>query len=306
MESGAAGGREKQRAAAFSVLSNTVLTFGKLAAYLVTASVSVLSEALHSGLDLVAALMAFFAVRQARQPADVEHRFGHGKFESISGFVEGILILVAVALILYRAVDRIVTGTSEVREPLLGIAVMGVSAVVNVLVSRLLFRVARRTDSVALEADAWHLRTDVWTSAGVFAGLSIIAVGSKISPALRELHHLDPIIAIGVALVIARAAWDITRRSWDHLVDRALPAEEVAQIERLIQEHYPTIAAYHRLRTRKSGPQRQIDVHVVVAGDMPVAEAHQICDDLEGDLREMFPGSEALIHVEPEVAHEQG
>jgi cation diffusion facilitator family transporter len=304
MESGAAGGREKQRAAAFSVLSNTVLTFGKLAAYLVTASVSVLSEALHSGLDLVAALMAFFAVRQARQPADVEHRFGHGKFESISGFVEGILILVAVALILYRAVDRIVTGTSEVREPLLGIAVMGISAVVNVLVSRLLFRVARRTDSVALEADAWHLRTDVWTSAGVFAGLGIIAVGSAISPALKELHHLDPIIAIGVALVIARAAWDITRRSWDHLVDRALPAEEVAQIERLIQEHYPTIAAYHRLRTRKSGSQRQIDVHVVVAGDMPVAEAHRICDDLEGDLREMFPGSEALIHVEPEVAHE--
>lgn len=306
MELRAAGGREKQRAAAFSVLSNTVLTGGKLAAYAVTASVSVLSEALHSGLDLVAALMAFFAVRQSRQPADQEHRFGHGKFESISGFIEGILILVAVALILYRAIDRIVTGTSEVREPLLGIAVMGISAVANVLVSRLLFRVAKQTDSVALEADAWHLRTDVWTSAGVFAGLAIIAIGSRISPALKELHHLDPIIAIGVGLVIARAAWDITRRSWDHLVDRALPEEEVAQIEGLIEEHYPTIAAYHQLRTRKSGAQRQIDVHVVVAGDMHVTEAHQLCDHLEEDLREMFPGSEAVIHVEPEVVSEQG
>ncbi len=306
MELGAAGGRAKQRAAAFSVLSNTVLTLGKLAAYSVTASVSVLSEALHSGLDLVAALMAFFAVRKARQPADLEHRFGHGKFESISGFVEGILILVAVAMILYRAIERIVTGTSEVKAPLLGITVMGISAVVNVLVSRLLFRVAKQTDSVALEADAWHLRTDVWTSAGVFVGLGIIAIGSKLSPALTELHHLDPIIAIGVAAVITRAAWDITRRSWDHLVDHSLPPEEVSQIERLIQEHYPTVAAYHRLRTRKSGAQRQIDLHVVVEGDMPVAEAHEICDDLEDDLREMFPGSEVLIHVEPEAAREQG
>jgi cation diffusion facilitator family transporter len=291
----------KQRAAALSVLSNTVLTLGKLGAFALTMSVSVLSEALHSGLDLVAAMMALFAVRRSREPADIEHRFGHGKFESISGFVEGILILVAVAMILYRAIERILSGAVEVKEPVVGMVVMGISAIANVLVSRRLFRVAEETESVALEADAWHLRTDVWTSAGVFAGLAIMAFGRWISPGLTGLRHLDPIIAIGVAVVIARAAWDITRRSWDHLVDRSLPAEEVTRIEQLIQEHYPMIAAYHRLRTRKSGAQRQIDVHVVVQGDMHVIEAHEICDHLEADLREMFPGSEVLIHVEPEV-----
>jgi cation diffusion facilitator family transporter len=299
MRSDAAFGGLKQRAASLSVFSNIALTGGKLVTALFTGSVSILSEALHSGLDLVAAIMAYLAVRKSHEPADAEHRFGHGKFESASGLAEGILILVAVALIAYVAIRKILTGEVEVEQPGLGILVMGVSALVNVFVSRRLFRVAERTDSVALEADAWHLRTDVWTSAGVLVGLGVIMVGT--AAGFHQAHHLDPIIALGVAAVIARAAWGITRRTWDHLVDKSLPPEELKQIETLLQEHYPKVAAFHRLRTRKSGAQRQVDLHLVVPGDISVAEAHTLCDDLEADLRGLLPGTEVLIHVEPQA-----
>jgi len=291
-------GDGKVRAAATSILSNSSLTGAKLAAACATHSVSILSEALHSGLDLVAAVMAFFAVRRSRQAADREHQFGHGKFESISGLVEGALIVVAVALIAWRAVARMVTGQVHITEVGWGSAVMAVSAVVNIFVSRLLFRVARRTDSVALEADAWHLRTDVWTSAGVFAGLATIAVAERMG--FREAAHLDPVIAMAVAAVILKAAWDIMARSWDHLVDRSLPSDEIEQIESLLREHYPEFAEFHRLRTRKAGPQRYIDLHLVVPGGRSVAEAHALCDHLESDLTALLPHSEVMIHVEPE------
>jgi cation diffusion facilitator family transporter len=294
-----ADGGAKQRVASLSVASNVALTGAKLVVALVTGSVSILSEALHSGLDLVAAVMALLAVRRSQEPADADHRFGHGKFESISGLIEGMLILVAVALILYTAVRKIIQPPSGEIEPALGIVVMGVSAVVNTLVSTLLFRVAKRTDSVALEADAWHLRTDVYTSVGVFVGLGVIAIGHRLR--VEWIDHLDPLIAIGVALIITRAAWGITQRSWDHLVDRSLPPEETKQIEELLREHYPQVEEFHRLRTRKSGNERQIDLHLVVPGDMTVAESHKLCDHLEGDLKRLLPGAVVLIHVEPEA-----
>ena len=303
MISGAAAGHIKQRAAAVSVISNTLLTVSKLIVGLLTLSVSVLSEALHSGLDLIAALMAFFAVRKSQAPADSDHMYGHGKFESISGLLEGMLILVAIAMIVYSAVSRILTGNVTMHEPGLGIIVMGVSAVVNIFVSRMLFRVAKQTDSVALEADAWHLRTDVWTSFGVLGGLTVILVAKQFG--FNEAEHLDPVIAIGVAVVISRAAWGITRRSWDHLVDRALPPEEVEQIKSVLQKHQPQVIEFHRLRTRRSGAQREIDLHVRLPRGMSVEEAHAICDDLENHLEELLPRSSVLIHVEPqeEVAH---
>jgi len=154
-------------AARTSVFSNTFLTGGKLVVGIITSSVSVLSEALHSGLDLAAAGMAFLAVRKAREPADADHNFGHGKFESMSGLAEGVLIIIAAGLIVWGAVGRLVTGETEIRDPLIGVLIMAISAGVNIVVSRMLFRVSTETNSVALEADAWHLRTDVWTSAGV-------------------------------------------------------------------------------------------------------------------------------------------
>jgi len=289
--------REKARAALISVMSNLALTTLKAITGVFTLSVSILSEALHSGLDLAAAVMAFVAVRRSRVPADADHNFGHGKIESLSGLAEGALILVAVGMILWTAVRRMAMGDVGIKEPMLGAAVMGVSAVVNVFVSRMLFRVAKKTESVALEADAWHLRTDVWTSAGVLGAMAIIAVGTRLG--LHEVHHLDPLIAIGVALVIARAAWDITRRSYDHLMDRSLPQQEVTKIAALLEEHYPELTEFHRLRTRRAGPQRYVDLHVVVPGGQSVAEAHALSDHLEDDLQALLPNLEVMIHVEP-------
>ena len=297
---GAAARVKAARAARTSVFSNLFLTVGKLAAGLFTGSVSILSEALHSGLDLAAAVMAFLAVRKAREPADVDHNFGHGKYESLSSMAEGLLILVAVGLIVWGAMGRLISGETEIRAPLVGVFIMGVSAVVNVLVSRMLFRVSEETDSLALEADAWHLRTDVWTSVGVLAGMAVIAVGTYAG--FPEVHHIDPIVAIGIALVIVRAAVDIMRRSYNHLVDRSLPAAEVERIELLLMEHYPELSGYHRLRTRQAGPERYIDLHLEVPGQLSVAQSHALCDHLEQDLRKVIPRAEILIHVEPKRA----
>ena len=285
------------RAARTSVFSNVALTVIKLGAGLITGSVSVLSEALHSGLDLAAAVMAFMAVRKAREPADGEHNFGHGKYESMSGLAEGALILVAVGLIVWGAIGRLLAGHAEVRQPLLGVAVMAISAVVNVFVSRMLFRVAKDTQSLALEADAWHLSTDVWTSVGVFAGMAVISVGVRLG--FAEVHNVDPIVAIAVAIVITRAALGITRRSYDHLVDRSLPAAEVEKIESLLMQHYPEFSGFHRLRTRQAGPERYIDLHLEVPGEKSVAESHALCDHLEDDLQALIRGAQVLIHVEP-------
>jgi len=292
-----AAGDAKQRAAAMSILSNILLTLSKLVAGMVTHSVSILAEALHSGLDLAAAVMAFLAVRKSGKPADADHHFGHGKVESMSGLAEGALILVAVVLIWWTAGHRLLQEHSVLREPVVGMVVMGVSMVVNIFVSRLLFRVARRTDSMALEADAWHLRTDVWTSAGVLVGLAAIAIATRAG--LREAHLMDPLVAMVVGAVIARAAVEIMRRSYDHLVDRSLPPEELAQIDALLREHYPQYLEYHRLRTRKAGPQRYVDLHLVVPGEQSVARAHELCDHLEDDLRALLARTEVLIHVEP-------
>ncbi len=285
------------RAARTSVLSNISLTLIKLAAGVLTGSVSVLSEAVHSGLDLVAAIMAFMAVRKSREPADDDHNFGHGKYESMSGLAEGLLILVAVVLIVWGAVRRLVSGETEIHEPLIGVAVMGISAVVNIVVSRMLFRVSGETNSMALEADAWHLRTDVWTSAGVLGGMATIAIGSWVG--VREVHHIDPIVAIIIAAMIARAAVDICHRSYNHLVDRSLPAAEVATVESLLKEHYPQLAGFHQLRTRQAGHERYIDLHLEVPGNQSVEDSHALCDHLEQDLLGLLPDAEIMIHVEP-------
>jgi cation diffusion facilitator family transporter len=179
----------------------------------------------------------------------------------------------------------------------LGAAVMAVSALVNAVVSQMLFRTARATDSIALEADALHLRTDVWTSLGVLGAMLAILLGERVG--FTKIHAADPFTAIVVALVIARAAWGITRRSYDHLVDRSLPADEVEKIQSLLREHYPQLSGYHRLRTRKAGSERYIDLHLVVPGRQSVAEAHALCDHLEGALMALLPGAQIMIHVEP-------
>ncbi len=280
----------KSGAAALSIASNSLLIALKIVAGIITGSVSILAEAIHSLLDLVAAIIAFFAVRVSDKPPDKGHPFGHGKVENVSGVIEASLIFVAAGLIIYEAITKIIKGV-EVELLGLGIVVMAVSIVVNILVSRNLLKVSRATDSIALEADASHLTTDVWTSAGVLAGLIVVSLTGTII--------LDPIIAISVALLIIKAAYNILRKSFGGLVDTSLPKNEEADIVACINRHGKSLVGFHKLRTRKSGSWRFIDLHLVMPKDTVLEEAHRVCDCLEDEYREKFPRTSITIHVEP-------
>ncbi|HAR97634.1 MAG TPA: cation transporter [Syntrophus sp. (in: bacteria)] len=289
--------QEKIRAARLSIASNSLLILFKLIVGLSIGAVSILSEAIHSAVDLVAAVIALFSVRTSSVPADTRHPFGHGKVENISGVVEALLIFLAAGWIIYEAVERILHP-----RPLgyiaWGIAVMLISAAANYFVSAWLFRIGRAADSIALKADAWHLRTDVYTSAGVMAGLAAIWLGQRFAPDL-DLHWLDPAVAIAVALLIIRAAWHLTLQSARDLLDVQLPPEEEAWIRQLIIDHRPIIHGFHRLRTRKAGNFRFVEFHMKVDPDMSVQESHRITEELARAIEGHFPSASVTIHTEP-------
>ncbi len=276
--------------ARLSIYSNTFLLVLKFAAGIFMGSISVLSEALHSGIDLLAAVIANYSVRKAGQPADDVHKFGHGKFENVSGTVEAILILVAAVIILSEAGKKLLTG-SEVEFLGAGIIIMGISALVNFFVSRKIMKVARKAESIALEADGYHLTTDVYTSVGVFIGLVLINLtGNPV---------FDPLLAIIVALLIIKASYDLTRRSLSGLMDVKLSDNEENIIKSIIDQHYSQFASFHNFRTRMSGAERFVDLHLVVPRDQPVIDAHEFCNHLEKDIKEKIPNLSILIHVEP-------
>jgi cation diffusion facilitator family transporter len=289
--------RTKTTAAGISIVSNLSLVILKLIVGFITSSVSVLSEAAHSGIDLVASGIAYFSVKRADLPADQRHAFGHGKIENLSGAVEALLIFVAALFIIHEAVGKFLS-----KEPIqslgLGIWVMVFSAVTNLVISLYLLRVARETDSMALEADAHHLLTDVYTSAGVALGLLLIQT--------TGIVLLDPLIALAVALLITKTAYSLTRKSLGPLMDAKLPDEEEELIASIIRDHSSQFVEFHNLRTRKAGSQRHIDLHLVVKGDSHVEEAHRVCDHLEGEIRGALPQSTITIHIEPDsLSHMQ-
>jgi len=288
---------KKTSVAALSVLSNSVLIALKIAVGLLIGSVSVLSEAIHSGVDLLAAVIALFAVRASGQQADERHPYGHGKFENISGTVEALLIFVAAVWIIYEAVHRLIRPRA-IEMPVWGVGVMLVSALVNTFVSKRLFRVGKETDSVALQADAWHLRTDVYTSVGVTVGLLVIWVAGMISPNLN-LRWLDAVVAILVALMIMKAAYDLTRDSARDLLDVSLPDQDVNWIAKFVTEGWPEVRSFHNLRTRKAGAYRFVDFHLAVEDRMSVALAHALGDEIVVAIKLRLPESRVQIHVEP-------
>jgi cation diffusion facilitator family transporter len=281
----------KSRAALLSIASNTILIILKLIVGIMMQSVSVISEAVHSGLDLIAAIIAWFSIRESGKPADDEHRFGHGKIENVAGTIEALLIFGAAFYIIWEAIHKLRAGTMEIESLGWGAAVMAVSAIANYLVSRHLLNVAIKTDSVALEADALHLRTDVYTSVGVLGGLIAIK--------LTGIAMLDPIVAIVVAFMIIKAAWDLTKTAFFHVLDVKLPDDEEALIHDVMERYKGRFIEYHKLRTRKSGHIRHIDMHLVVPKQMTVEQGHNLSHEITAEIEKRLPHCLILVHIEP-------
>jgi cation diffusion facilitator family transporter len=292
--------QRKMRAAALSIVSNALLVALKLVVGYTSGSVSVLSEAAHSATDLIASAIAFFSVRASDTPPDEEHPYGHGKIESISGLAEAVLIFAAAGYILYEIVEKFRSPAEGHPHSVdAGLAVMGISALANFLISRYLVRVARETDSMALHADAEHLRADVLTSLGVLVGLALVR--------FTGIRWFDPIAALVVVLLILRSAYRLAHEALQPLLDSRLPDAEVATIRQILEED-PRVLGYHKLRTRKSGSQRHADVHVQIEDNSTLLQSHDLAEELEDRIRERLPAIYVNIHMEPyraELRHQQ-
>jgi len=286
----------KSGAAALSIASNALLIAIKLAAGAITGSIAILTEAVHSLIDLVASVVAFVSVRKADEPADAEHPYGHEKVESLAATIEGMLILVGAGIIVYEATHRLVVG-AEVDSLGVGIAVMGFSVVANLVVSAVLSRQAREHESLALAGDAAHLRTDAMTSAGVLLGLALVEITGDAA--------FDSITALLVSAAIVTAGIRIIRRSSGILVDEALPGEEMDRIEAAIAAaRTPEVAGYHKLRARRAGRRRYIDLHVQYRSGTSLERAHDLAHAMRDAIEVAIPSAEVLIHVEPESSLE--
>jgi len=256
----------------------------------ISGSISVFAQAADSLLDLFAGLVTFFAVRIATKPADEEHPFGHGKVEDMGGMVQGVLIFIAAGVIIYSAVIRIIDNkTIELAEA--GIGAMLVSMVASILLSRHLLKVSKATGSVVLEANARNITGDIYSTAAVLVGLLLVR--------LTGLSIFDPIVAIGIAIYIAKLGYDAINKPLLGLVDASLPHPEQAVIKSCLAEQGSQIVGFHQLRTRRSGNQRYIDLHLVMAKNISLEQTHRVCDLLEHDIQARLPRTNVTIHVEP-------
>lgn len=274
--------------ARLSIASNTCLIIMKLVVGIISGSVSIISEAIHSSMDLMAAIIAFFSVKVSDNPPDSRHPYGHGKVENISGVIEALLIFIAAIWIITEAVKKLLVARIELDSIGIGSLVMLISALVNTIVSRKLYKVARATNSVALEADALHLKTDVYTSLGVAIGLGLIM--------LTGINWLDPVVAILVALFIIRESYILLKRAFTPLMDEAWEEADIDDLEMVLDE---LNVNYHELRTRIAGNYRFVDLHIDIPKNQSVESAHKYCDMIEQKLTTRFENLNVTIHVEP-------
>jgi cation diffusion facilitator family transporter len=282
----------KRRTAALSVASNSSLILLKVVAGTLTGSVAVLTEAIHSSIDLIASIVALLSVRKAGEPADESHRYGHEKVENLAAAIEGILILVGSAVIAFEAIRRLVRG-GHLHTVGIGIGVVALSMVVNLVVSTVIARNARRTESAALEGDAAHLRTDALTSAGVLVALALVAITGA--------QWIDPVMALAVAVPIVITGIRLLTRSSRVLVDESLPGAEVAVIREAIEEFGGRgVVGYHELRTRRGGSRRYVDVHIQFLDGTSLQAAHRTAHELQEAIGARLGGADVLIHLEPE------
>lgn len=280
---------KKTTAALVSVGSNTALIAMKLVVGILSGSVSIISEAIHSSMDWVAAAIALFSVRLSDKPADDKHPFGHGKIENISGLIEAVIIVVAAVWIIIEAANKII-HPGEVHIAGLGFMIMLVSAAVNWIVAILLYRVAKKEDSVALEADALHHKADVITSGAVALGLLVIWI--------FRINILDPILAIAVSIFILKEAFELTVKAFEPIMDSSLSTEEIKIIKTAIEGKPDHYCDYHELRTRKSGKTRYIDLHLTLPRDTPLETATEVASMVKKEIETHLVNTHILIQTE--------
>ncbi|MEI7499073.1 MAG: cation diffusion facilitator family transporter [Bacteroidota bacterium] len=281
--------QEKKRVAGVSVFAALFLTGFKLVVGLITGSLGLLSEALHSGLDLVAAVITWFSVRISDRPPDENHHYGHGKIENFSALVETFLLLITCAWIIYEAMRRLISGNTEIEVNIFSYIVVITSIVVDILRSRALYRVARKYKSQALEADALHFSTDIYSSAVVLLGLIL---------ANFKFYFADSVAALAVALIVLGVSWRLGKRATDVLLDRS-PKPLVANVESLLKGA-KDILRYHDLRIRTSGAENFIEVTIHVQPVLTLEEAHEISHRVEKQIIESIPRSFVHVHIEPD------
>ncbi len=280
----------KKFAAILTVVSNFLLILFKFIAGFLSGSISIISEAVHSCSDLLAAVITLFSVNKSEQPADSGHQFGHGKYEDFSGLVQGVLIIAAAVYIIWEAAQKLSGKVEPMTNSELAIGVMLLSVVVNWILCIYLFKVAKKTDSIAIFADAEHLRTDIYSSFAVFAGLLAIKI--------TGMHFLDPIIALLVSAFIINAGIKICKESSDNLLDASLPEENIQIIKEIIAS-YPDIRAIRAIKTRKSGKDKNIVITLSLDGRKTIAFAHKLCDEVESELEKRLGNTSVTIHIEP-------
>jgi cation diffusion facilitator family transporter len=284
-------GPTKFGVARLSVVSNSVLIVLKVAAGAITGSIAIITEAVHSSIDLLASIVAYLSLRKADEPADADHMYGHAKAENLAAAIEGMLILVGAGVILYESVHRLSAG-GHIDHIGVGMVVIGISAVVNVAVSTYLYRQARAHDSPALEGDAAHLRADAATSVAVLVGLVLIEV--------TGVQELDAIVALLVGSAIVYAGVRILSRSSRVLMDEALPADELDLVRKQIADFpAPELVGYHKLRGRRAGSARHIDLHLQFAPGTSLERAHAVAHELQASVRQQIGRADLLVHMEP-------
>ena len=282
---------QKKFAAGLSITSNAVIILLKIIAGILSGSISIISEAIHSFSDFLASVLTFFAVTRSSEPADKEHQFGHGKYEDMSGFIEGGLIILAGLYIIYESFKKLIWGYNLEFNSMLGIYVMAFAVVANFMVSSYLFYVAKKADSVSLYADAEHLRTDIFSSLGVLIGLILIKI--------TGIVILDPIIAIIVAIIIIKAGYSISKETLNNLLDGSLPEEDMKKIESILDKNI-SIKGYKDLKTRKVGQCKDIEITIFFEPNLTIAQCHKICDEIEAEFAKSFSNMTIIIHPEPE------
>ncbi len=281
---------EMKIAALFSIISNSIIIVLKIIAGILSGSISIISEAIHSGTDLFASLLTFFAVSKANEPADKEHPFGHGKYEDMSGFIEGGLIVFAGLYMISESIKKLFSGFDLKSEPVFGIYVMAFSVILNLIVSSYLFYIAKKRDSASLYADARHLQMDVISSFGVLLGLLIIK--------FTGYAVVDPLISILISCIIVKTGLKINKNAMNDLLDGSLPQEDINKIE-LILNNVKGIKGYKHLKCRKIGRCRDIEVTLLFAPELKISECHLICDNVEAKLNQEYKQTRIMIHCEP-------